>query len=74
MALKAIKHLEAEDRLHENIYSDQFTSVVHCDYFSTNLINVENSYNKNLTHLDSFVIYMCVDGEVSIIIDGQKEI
>ncbi|TYP72968.1 type I phosphomannose isomerase catalytic subunit [Aquimarina intermedia] len=40
--------------------------LVHCPHFKTELIEVTNT--KQLSHLtlDSFVIYMCVEGEVKI--------
>jgi len=36
------------------------------DYFITNLLNLDSKYKANYNHLDSFVIYMVLDGELEI--------
>ncbi len=51
------------------------TPVVDCNYFTTNLLTVNGEVNVNHTDKDSFVIYMCVDGEVVInYADSKQEI
>ncbi|WP_147677596.1 type I phosphomannose isomerase catalytic subunit [Algibacter pacificus] len=45
--------------------------LVHSPYFKTNFIKVENELEKDYSNLDSFVIYMCVDGNLEITYSGK---
>ena len=47
--------------------------LVNCDYFTTNTILINGEVNINNSKKDSFVIYMCVDGEVTIKSNDFKE-
>ncbi|MFA5327211.1 MAG: type I phosphomannose isomerase catalytic subunit [Prolixibacteraceae bacterium] len=54
-------------------YKTKYTNVlntsvelVHCDYFTTNLLEITSEIEKDYSELDSFVIYMCLDGFVQI--------
>lgn len=40
--------------------------LVHSPYFKTNIIIVKGALEKNYANLDSFVIYMCVEGSCEI--------
>jgi mannose-6-phosphate isomerase len=40
--------------------------LVHSPYFKTNIINVSGEVKKNYINLDSFVIYMCVEGFLEV--------
>lgn len=40
--------------------------LVSCPYFSTNLIHFEKEVKRKYTGLDSFVIYICLEGEVHL--------
>ncbi len=41
-------------------------SLVKCPYFSTNIIDLNNKVEKDYSSIDSFVIYLCVEGEFYI--------
>lgn len=45
---------------------NQSNRVVECKYFITNVMKIENSVCKNYEDLDSFVIYMALDGLTEI--------
>ncbi len=47
--------------------------LVNCPYFTTNLLSVSMPISVNHADKDSFVIYMCVKGEVSFSYDNQLE-
>ncbi len=49
------------------------SEIVSCPYFTTNILPVKGSVNINHTNKDSFVIYMCVGGEVEFNYNNQKE-
>lgn len=42
-------------------------SIGDCKYFTTNLINFDKTVEKDFNFIDSFVVYMCVEGEVNIL-------
>ena len=41
--------------------------LVHTPYFKTNILNINSTIEKDYSAIDSFVIYMCVEGTVAII-------
>ncbi|WP_299782909.1 type I phosphomannose isomerase catalytic subunit [uncultured Formosa sp.] len=41
--------------------------LVHSPYFKTNIVNVKGEMNKDYSALDSFVIYICVEGELDLL-------
>jgi len=43
---------------------------VNSPYFTTNLLEFDQPITKNLEEMDSFVIYMCVEGSGKIAWDG----
>ena len=47
------------------------TELVSCPYFTTNVMDVNELISKENTH-DSFMIYMCVDGNAQIEVDGNQ--
>ena len=67
MALDAI-----DFEFHNNYKTNYETQInnsnklVHSPYFKTNIINVSGTIEKDYSELDSFVIYMCVEGRLEI--------
>ena len=66
----------AQDAIDYNLYDNLKTNyescpnkpaeLVECPYFTTNLLNIDTNCHRNLLQLDSFVIYMCMRGAVTI--------
>ncbi len=46
-------------------------TLVHAPYFKTNIIEITAKLTKDYTLLDSFVIYICVDGNFEVDYDNQ---
>jgi len=42
------------------------SKLVHSPYFKTNIVEIEGEMNIDYSNLDSFVIYMCVDGALKL--------
>ncbi len=40
--------------------------LVRCDYFITNLLELDQPLQREISHLDSFVIYICVEGACTV--------
>jgi mannose-6-phosphate isomerase len=45
---------------------DKAVHLVSCPYFTTNLLDFTHSTTKDYSSLDSFVIYVCVEGEFTV--------
>ena len=55
-------------------YKTEFTTdknssseIVKCEYFTTNILEIDTEIEKDYNHIDSFIIYMVLDGGVSVI-------
>lgn len=45
---------------------NESTALVKCPYFTTNLLELDRKLERDFFNLDSFVIYICLDGEIEI--------
>lgn len=48
-------------------------SLVRSQYFNVGRLDLDQPWTKNLVTLDSFVIYMCIDGKADMRFDGGSE-
>lgn len=53
---------------------NQITPLVDCDYFTTNMIRFDSAVTRNYGELDSFVAYMCLEGNMVIEFNEEKTI
>jgi mannose-6-phosphate isomerase len=53
--------------------SNESVELVNCEYFTTNLLEINKPIEKDYNKLDSFVIYMCLDGEALIETESGNE-
>ncbi len=73
LAIEASKTSTDIFKTNADFKSQQESVVFETDFFSTNRIHVEGTLIKDYTALDSFVIYMCVEGTSEITINGYTE-
>ncbi|WP_299155590.1 type I phosphomannose isomerase catalytic subunit [uncultured Christiangramia sp.] len=74
LALDAIDFEKKDDyKLEYDHIDNQSSEIASCEYFTTNYLPVKGKLKKNLSNLDSFVIYMCVSGEAQITIGSNSE-
>lgn len=74
---------EALDAIDFNVYDDYKSqyqhkqngtaTLVNSPFFTTSLIQLDQALAKDYSELDSFVIYVCVGGSVTIVHDGETE-
>lgn len=74
---------EALDAIDFNVYDDYKSqyqpkqngtaTLVNSPFFITSLIQLDQALAKDYSELDSFVIYVCVGGSVTIVHDGETE-
>lgn len=71
----AIDIIDFEDKKdYKKTYSDsQENLLVSNPYFSTTLLQLKENLHRNLEEIDSFVVYMCVSGEGSLLAGGVAE-
>jgi len=55
-----------------DLKENESNTLVNSPYFNTNIISVKGRINKDYTTLDSFVIYMCVEGDLDVEYDNKK--
>ena len=55
------------------IADNQAVEVAKCDYFTFNIIKVDTQLQRKYGDIDSFVIYVCTEGECEIATDGGCE-
>ena len=62
-------------KLPKTVYSpllNQTTPLVTCDYFTTNMVRFNAPIERHYATLDSFVAYMCLEGNFTIEFEGDK--
>lgn len=52
---------------------NESVELVSCQYFTTNVLDVDRVVEKDFNKLDSFVIYICLDGELVIETESGNE-
>jgi mannose-6-phosphate isomerase len=73
LALDAIDYnAQKEYATTYNTEVNKSSPMVSCDYFTTKILIVNGEVQVNNRDKDSFIIYMCVEGEVSILYDEFK--
>lgn len=72
-AIEATKFFKSTGKCNYHLASNQNSNLVSCDFFTTNIFEVKGLRQMNYESLDSFVIYMCVEGETKIAVDGYTE-
>lgn len=72
-ALEAIDFQAHND--YKTVYQPELNAsapMVRSPFFVTNIIVIDKALAKDYTELDSFVIYICVEGKVTIVHDGTE--
>ena len=74
LALDAISYEHLDD--YKTTYAskpNESSALVDCAYFTTNIIELNNTIEKDYFELDSFVVYMCIEGGFTITFEGGSE-
>lgn len=53
---------------------NEITPLVECEYFATNMIRFDVPVTRNYGTIDSFVAYMCLEGDFSIEFNNEKTV
>lgn len=67
LALEAIDYnVYKEYKTHYEPKTNEAVRLVSCPYFTTNLIEFDSEVKRKYSGIDSFVVYVCVEGEVAL--------
>lgn len=53
---------------------DNLVELVSCEYFTTNLLYLDKQFEQNISDIDSFIVYMCLEGSCILEDDKQNKI
>ena len=74
LALDAINFKETgKNKIRLEPVLNKTENLVTCEFFTTNIISFDKALDKEYYLYDSFVVYICLDGEFSISWDGNSE-
>lgn len=71
-AIHAEKNLD-DFQVHYEHERNKTVTLVHSPYFNTNLLEMDMQVQKSFVNLDSFVIYICLEGSAFLVSDDSKE-
>ncbi len=63
---------QQEHGVHYHQHKNHTEELVACPYFTTNYLKFNKEIEKDYFKLDSFVIYMCLEGNFSVVYDTDK--
>jgi mannose-6-phosphate isomerase len=74
IALDAFKFdLKDNYRVSYNKGRNESNKMISCPFFTTNYLDLDTDFSGKNNH-DSFVIYICIDGEVEVVMENSKEL
>ncbi|MDR2888017.1 MAG: class I mannose-6-phosphate isomerase [Bacteroidales bacterium] len=75
LALDALDFSEtsARKKINATPAMNVFSNLVDCDFFTVNLLKFDGKVSKNYYFNDSFVIYICIDGELTVSANRSSE-
>jgi mannose-6-phosphate isomerase len=74
LALEAIDFNQSgKNKIRIEPVLNQTVNLVSCEFFNTNLISLNKPVDKEYYFNDSFVVYICLEGEFELCWDGNSE-
>ena len=75
LALDALDFTETSTRKKINVKPELniFGNIVDCNFFTVNTLKFNKKINKNYYFTDSFIIYICLDGELTVSCNDSSE-
>ena len=61
-------------RTHYKAHTNATVELADCKYFTTNLMDIDATMSRDFSELDSFVIYICMGGQATIVDDKGHEL
>lgn len=74
LAIDAIDFAQKESyRVNYKKAANTRNEIVKCDYFTSNLLELDKKFVRDIYELDSFVIYICMEGECTLSCNDSAE-
>jgi len=74
LALDAIDYsASGKSRILRSSVPNKTINLVNCEFFTTNILHFNERISKDYNLIDSFIIYICLEGEFLIKYDGNSE-
>ena len=73
LAQHATKVFESNGKCKYELNENTTSNLVDCDFFTTNIFNVKGINKREYKAMESFKIFMCVEGTTMVTIDGYGE-
>lgn len=73
LAIAATKKFEDNGKKTFELKNNTDANLVQCNYFTTNIFDVKSYNKRDFRKLDSFVIFMCVEGSASVTTNNSSE-
>jgi mannose-6-phosphate isomerase len=73
LAEQATKSFDFSGKSEYTIKPNKGANLINCEYFTTNILDVHSNQTKDYSNLDSFIIYMCVEGTIDITTGNHRE-
>ncbi|HTN69099.1 MAG TPA: type I phosphomannose isomerase catalytic subunit [Dysgonamonadaceae bacterium] len=48
------------------LHKNEAVELVSCEYFTTNLLNLDKNFEQDISAIDSFIVYMCLEGSCNM--------
>ena len=75
LALDAIDFTATgKNKIRKDPVLNKTENLVSCEFFNTNIIRFDSPVKKEYFLIDSFVVYICIEGEFQILWDDAREI
>jgi len=75
LAKEAIDYTVLHDyRTVYTLLPNQPVELIHCNYFTTNLLELDKPFYQNYSGLDSFIIYICTSGKATLRDESNNDI
>ena len=73
LAVDAIDFSADARELHKHYRSSGAAEVISCDYFNVSVVEVASELERDRMGIDSFTVYVCIDGTAEITSEGGSE-
>jgi mannose-6-phosphate isomerase len=72
-AIKATKVFASNGKSDYKLNHNKTSTLVDCDFFTTNIFEVKEPQKRDYSQRDSFIIFMCVEGSAEISVNDKTE-
>ncbi len=66
LAVDVINYEDENEKVNYKATKNEDINLVKCNYFTTNILILDEVLNKDVSNLDSFIVYMCLEGSAYI--------